>query len=43
MSAYENSKAKQRKYLNDYLDPLAKTTQFVDTFQKDWVAKQQLR
>lgn len=43
MSAYDNSKIKEKKLLKEYLDPLAKTMQFVDTFQKDWEDKEALR
>jgi hypothetical protein len=34
---------KEKLYLKQYLDPLAKTTQFVETSQKDWQEKQLLR
>jgi len=43
MSAYDNSKLKEKQLLKEYQDPLAKTTQFIDAFQKDWEDKEALK
>ena len=39
MSAYENTKMKEKRLLKEYFDPLAKTTEFIDVFKKDWEEK----
>lgn len=43
MTAFENSKNKERNLLKEYQDPLAKTTSFISSFQEDWRQQEELR
>lgn len=39
MSAFENTKIKQKNYLKEYNDPFNKTNQFITGFRKEWESK----
>ena len=43
MTAFENSKMKEKELLQEYEDPLLKTTNFISKFKKDWNSKEELR
>lgn len=43
LTAFENSKAREKELLRDYQDPLAKTIGCISKAQEDWRAKEDLR